>query len=94
MSTDSNPSKRQASTFRYRLPVVRCSCGRDYTQPSPTLRCMCGQVVALQNETTESYRRAVAILADEAEAYLSAVGDEDEGAARIAWAVRRVRESK
>jgi hypothetical protein len=42
----------------------------------------------------ESYRRAVAILADEAEAYLSAVGDEDDASERIGWAVRRVREGQ
>lgn len=71
---------------------VICGCGREYQQPSPTLRCVCGQVVAIQNDTTESYKRAVAILADEAEAYLSAVGDVDEAADRIRWAIRRVSE--
>jgi len=44
----------------------------------------------LQNETTESYRRAVEILADEAKAYLSAVGDVDDAYDRISWAIRRV----
>lgn len=39
---------------------------------------------------TESFRRAVAILSDEAEAYLAVVGEEDDAASRIAWAVRRV----
>lgn len=42
----------------------------------------------------DSYRRAVAILSDEAEAYLSAVGNEDDAAGRIAWAIRRVREGQ
>jgi hypothetical protein len=51
---------------------------------------LCGQIVALQNDATESYRRAVAILADEAEAYLSAVGDVDDAAPRIRWAIDRV----
>lgn len=48
------------------------------------------EVTLLRDVATESFRRAVAILSDEAEAYLSAVGDEDDAAERIRWAIRRV----